>query len=244
MGAAPESGKQYPIIITTRDRLEPLLQLVAWLEKIGQKNIWFCDNQSTYPPLIEYLKTTKYQVRFNEINLGHRGPWLSGLVPELGSDEYFVVTDPDVVPCAECPSDVLSVFEAMLDADPNLGKVGFGLKIDDLPEHYEHAANVRLFESQFWSIPYSPGFYRAPIDTTFAMYPPFDGNQSPHHLRSGPPYMARHVPWYQDSANPPADASYYIEHADSLIINWERKVLPATLRAQLLTLAAQQSPQK
>ena len=244
MGAASESSRQYPIIITTRDRLEPLLQLVAWLEKIGQQDIWFCDNQSTYPPLVEYLKATKYQVRFNEINFGHRGPWLSGLVPELGSDGYFVVTDPDIVPTAECPDDVLSVFEAVLNADPELGKVGFGLKIDDLPDHYDHANAVRLFESQFWSIPYSPGFYRAPIDTTFAMYPAFDGNQSPHHLRSGPPYVARHLPWYQDSANPSAEASYYVEHADSLIINWERKVLPATLRAQLLTLAAQQSPKK
>jgi len=242
--ASPESIKQYPIIITTRDRLEPLLPLVAWLEKIGQQEIWFCDNQSTYPPLVEYLQATKYQVRFNEINLGHRGPWLSGLVTELGLDCHFIISDPDVVPCAECPNDVLAIFEATLNEHPEIDKVGFGLRIDDLPEHFSHADSVRLFEAQWWKSIYKPGFYFSPIDTTFAMYRPGEGHQNQKSLRAAPPYVARHLPWYQDSANPSADARYYVEHADSLIINWERKVLPATLRAQLLTLAAQQSPKK
>jgi len=244
MGASPESIKQYPIIITTRDRLEPLLQLVAWLEKIGQQNIWFCDNQSTYPPLVEYLQSTKYQVRLNEINFGHRGPWLSGLVTELGLDHHFIITDPDVVPCAECPLDVLTVFEAALNEHPDIDKVGFGLRIDDLPDRFTHTESVRLFEAQWWTNTYKPGFYFSPIDTTFAMYRPGEGHQNEKSLRAAPPYLARHLPWYQDSANPTAETLYYVEHADSLIINWERKVLPATLRAQLLTLAARQSPQK
>jgi hypothetical protein len=44
------------------------------------------------------------------------------------------------------------------------------------------------------------------------------------------------MPWYQDSANPTEEQRYYVEHADSLIINWDKKVLPAALRAHLQQL--------
>lgn len=230
---------QYPVIITTRDRLESLRQLVTWLEEIGQENIWFCDNASTYPPLVEYLNSSPHHTLFNEINFGHRGPWLSGLVPELGHSTHFVVTDPDVVPSSECPSDVLDVFATMLNDHPDIDKVGFSLQIDDLPDHYEHAESVVAWESQFWLNTYSPGYFFAAIDTTFAMYRPGEKHLNSRSLRSAPPYVARHMPWYQDSENPSEELTYYLEHADSLIINWDRKVLPASLRAQLAQMTAQ-----
>lgn len=232
---------QYPIIIITRDRLEPLRQLVAWLEGMGQENIWLCDNASTYPPLVEYLKSSPHNVVYNEINFGQRGPWLSGLVTELGLNTYFIVTDPDVLPDNECPSDALDVFQRMLFDHPDIDKVGFSLRIDDLPDQYLHAENVRLWESQFWTNTYAPGFYFAPIDTTFAMYRPGEGHQNAKSLRVAPPYTARHLPWYQDSANPTVELTYYLEHADTLIINWDRKVLPASLRAHLMQMALQRS---
>jgi hypothetical protein len=232
---------QYPVIIITRDRLESLRQLVGWLEEIGQENIWFCDNASTYPPLVDYLKSSPHHTLFNEINFGHRGPWLSGLVTELGLNSHFIITDPDVIPCSECPRDVLDVFAKMLTDHSTIDKVGFSLRIDDLPDHYEHAENVRVWESQFWVNTYSPGFYFAPIDTTFAMYRPGENHQNARSLRAALPYVARHVPWYQDSANPTEELTYYLEHADSLIINWDRKVLPASLRAHLIQMTAPHS---
>lgn len=232
---------QYPVIIITRDRLDSLRQLVTWLEGIGQQNIWFCDNASTYPPLLDYLNSSPHHKLFNEINFGHRGPWLSGLVPELGHDSHFIVTDPDVVPCSECPADVLDVFANMLKDHPDIDKIGLSLRIDDLPESYEHAERVRTWESQFWKNVYSPGYYKADVDTTFAMYRPGENHQNSKSLRSAPPYVARHLPWYQDSANPSDELTYYLEHADSLVINWDRKVLPAWLRAQLVEMSAQHS---
>ena len=66
--------KQYPVIITVRDRLTYLKQLVEWLESVGQNEIWLCDNASTYPPLVEFLKSTKHNVVRNGYNLGHRAP--------------------------------------------------------------------------------------------------------------------------------------------------------------------------
>lgn len=73
--------RQYPVIITVRDRLSCLRQLLNWLEGAEQHEIWLCDNASTFPPLVEFLKTTKHNVVYNNFNLGHRAPWLSGLVP-------------------------------------------------------------------------------------------------------------------------------------------------------------------
>jgi hypothetical protein len=228
--------QQCPIIINVRDRLEPLTLLVNWLESAGHTNIWFCDNASTFPPLVKYLSETKHRVVYNNINLGHRAPWLSGLVTELGEDSVFVVTDPDVVPDETCPLDALSLFNSVLHDSPGIDKVGFSLRIDDLPSHYAHRDDVILWESQFWKNVGPSGFYVAEIDTTFALYRAGAHHQNNRALRSPAPYLARHFPWYQNSSHPTEEHSYYVEHADSLIINWDKKVLPASLRAHLSQL--------
>ncbi|MGA1698791.1 MAG: hypothetical protein ACO4AZ_07910, partial [Ilumatobacteraceae bacterium] len=75
--------RQYPIIITVRDRLTDLLSLLGWLSDIGQHDVWLCDNASTYEPMVKFLANTHYKVVYNRQNLGHRAPWLSGLVAEL-----------------------------------------------------------------------------------------------------------------------------------------------------------------
>ena len=233
--------KQYPVIITVRDRLSCLEQLLSWLEGMGQNEIWLCDNASTFPPLVEFLKTTKHNVVYNNFNLGHRAPWLSGLVPQLGKEKYFIISDPDVVPDKNTPSDVFKLFEHVLHTNPKVDKVGFSLQINDLPNHFIHKSDVITWETQFWQNIYYPGYYTAPIDTTFAMYRPGRGHQNGNSLRSAPPYTAKHLPWYQDSANLSEEDAYYIEHSDHLITNWNSDKLPANLRAQLLKLRAQQS---
>ena len=233
--------RQYPVIITVRDRLSCLQRLLSWLEEAGQKNIWLCDNGSSYPPLVEFLNATNHHVVFNKFNLGHRAPWLSGLVPQLGNEKYFIVSDPDVVPDENTPRDVFEIFEHMLHSNPKIDKVGFSLRIDDLPDHFIHKSDVIAWETQFWQEVYWPEFYKAPIDTTFAMYRPGLGHQNGNSLRSAPPYTARHLPWYQDFANLSEEDEYYVKHSDHLITNWNTDKLPATVRAQLTKLRAQQS---
>jgi hypothetical protein len=49
------------------------------------------------------------------------------------------------------------------------------------------------------------------------------------------------LPWYQDFANLSDEDSYYIQHSDHLITNWNSDKLPATVQAQLAKLRAQQS---
>lgn len=233
--------EQFPVIITVRDRLAPLLALLEWLEKVGQEEIWLCDNASTYPPLVEFLATTKHHVVRNGFNLGHRAPWLSGLVPELGHDRYFIVSDPDVVPTTECPHDALPFFKKTLEEHPEIYKVGFSLKIDDLPDHYRHKQSVITWEQQFWTQPAFRHYYHAPIDTTFAMYRP-GVPHGPHHLRTAPPYEARHLPWYQNSDQLSPEDRYYTEHADNRITNWNDERLPANVRGKLRMLRHDTTP--
>lgn len=236
--------RQYPVIITVRDRLSPLRQLLEWLEVVGQHDIWLCDNATTYGPLVEYLAVTPYKVVRNTRNLGHRAPWLSGLAAEIGHDKPFIVTDPDVVPTAGCPYDVLELFEHTLHSHTEFDKVGFSLKIDDLPDHYANKADVIAWETQFWTDKFSPRFYRAPIDTTFAMYRPGLNQQNGKALRSAPPYEARHLPWYQNSSSLTEEDRYYTAHVDRLITNWNDQRIPANVRAKLVNLRTSGEPMK
>lgn len=227
---------QFPVIITVRDRLSPLLLLLEWLERVEQHEIWLCDNDSTYPPMVDFLASTDHRVVRNSRNLGHRAPWLSGLAAELGADRPFVVTDPDVVPCETCPEDAVEYFAETLRLHASIDKVGFSLRTDDLPAHFAHRESVVSWERQFRDNEFAPGFHFAPIDTTFAVYRPGFGHQNARSLRSQPPYEARHLPWYEDSANPTEEQVYYVRHADRLVSNWNSERIPANVRARLRVL--------
>ena len=49
-------AKQIPIVINNFNRLGYLKRLIASLESRGYKNIHIIDNNSTYPPLLEYYE--------------------------------------------------------------------------------------------------------------------------------------------------------------------------------------------
>jgi hypothetical protein len=219
---------QYPIFIITRDRLDSLLQLVAWLEKAGQERIIFVDNDSTYPPLTEYLEFTGYSVVNLSGNYGHTSPWTQRVIETCcGDDEYFVVTDPDVVPAEEAPLDSIDFFRSLLDKYLDRTKIGFGLKLDDLPDHYQFKQEVIQYESRFHDYyrP-EPSVYFAPIDTTFALYRPGASPDISYSGRTDEPYVARHLSWYVDSANLTDEEKYYREHMHTGINSWNQDKVP------------------
>ena len=220
-------AEQYPVFIPVRDRVTPLRQLVDWLERAGQEQIWLIDNASTYEPLLDYLAGTPHHVVRLEHNLGHRSPWLSGTVQRHAHLRWFVVSDPDVVPDDDCPLDALDHLRSVLERQHAFHKAGLGLRIDDLPAHYPLAADVRAWEAPFWTDEIEPGVYRANVDTTFAMYKPLEGrHRDDHALRTGAPYVARHLPWYADPAALSDEERYYRDHADRTMSNWDRDQLP------------------
>lgn len=220
-------AEQYPVFITVRDRVGPLVELLEWLEQVGQHDVWLVDSGSTYPAMIDFLDRTHHHVVRTGRNLGHRAPWLSGTVQRVAHERHFVVSDPDVVPDPACPADALDRFRELLDRYPEIDKVGFGLRTDDLPEHYPLRDDVIDWERPFWQREVEPGVFDAGIDTTFALYRPLDRrDEMPRSLRTGFPYVARHLPWYLDPTQLSDEDRYYRDHADRTVSNWDRDALP------------------
>lgn len=209
------NARDIPVIINNFNRLTTLKKLIARLEKAGCRNIHIIDNASTYPPLLEYYKNTPHTVHRFEENLGFKALWKSKLNKTLCRD-YFVYTDSDVVPDDDCPDNFMEVFLDVLKKHRLTLKVGFSLRIDNLPDHYALKDNVISHESRFYQYPTEDGkMYRAPIDTTFAMYRPHIGlcrSSSAEVYRMAAPYRAVHLPWYNDLNNLTDEEQYYITH--------------------------------
>lgn len=228
------SARDTPILIVCRDKLTPVLSLVSWLESAGHESIVMIDNDSTYEPLLEYFERTPHTVVRLGANLGpYEGVWGSGLAQAISKGRSFVVTDSDVVPDATCPPDAVAYLQWVLDRFPNYCKAGLGLRIDDLPEHYRLAGMVRDWESRFWSRPVQRGLYHAPIDTTFALYRPNSAFSAKPAIRTGGPYLARHMPWYVCSDDLSEEERYYIQNCRADISHWDLSGLPEVHRETL-----------
>ena len=200
-----------PVIINNFNRLSYLKALLNWLERAGMRQIYIIDNASTYPPLLEFYKTMPYTLFQLNKNVGHLALWKTHIFKWFEKD-YYVYTDPDVVPVEDCPLDAVKYFREILNRYPDISKVGFGLKIDDLPEHYEHKDKVIQWEKAYWEEEIEKDLYRAKIDTTFALYRPgAKGGWRSSALRTGGRYVARHLPWYVDSNNPSKEELFFIQ---------------------------------
>jgi hypothetical protein len=234
----------YPVFITCRDRLTPLVSLVDWLERAGVQRICLVDNASTYEPLLDWYEKCPHLVIRLEDNLGQLSPWLSDAVNTHARGEAYVVTDPDVLPDDRAPLDAIDHFRRVLDEYPDIRKVGFGLRIDDLPRRYRFRRQVQAWESQFWLDPLagaSSVLYPAPIDTTFALYREHTPATMGPALRTGWPYVARHLPWYSSTRHPDEEDRYYSAHARPDVTSWQGDQLPAWLESWLNGEGAAQS---
>jgi O-antigen/teichoic acid export membrane protein len=206
---------EIPVIINSRNRLTPLLALIDALERAGTRNIFILDNDSTYPPLLRYFESTRHRVLHHGANRGPYGFWDSPFW-RLFRNDFYVYTDPDVVPCEDCPNDFMQLFYDTLRADKALGKVGFGLRIDDLPD-YVDKTKVIGWEKIHWDKPVNGVLYDAPIDTTFALYRPrARGGFWCRAYRTGAPYLARHMPWYSNPNQPTEEDEFYARTASSV----------------------------
>lgn len=211
-----EEIKNIPIVINNRNRLTFMLQLIKALEAAGCTNIIIIDNNSTYQPLLEYYASCPYRVIRLERNLGYNALEKMDLYREI-KKKYYVYTDSDVVPDPSCPVDFLEHFYKILQKYPLVQKVGFSLKIDNLPDYYEGKKRVVEWESQFFKKELVLGLYSAPIDTTFALHRPYSYISKRgifKMIRTGVPYTAWHMPWYNDTSNLTEEEKYYIEKVE------------------------------
>ncbi len=216
----------YPVFIVCRDRLTCLVGLLDWLESVGHADeVYLLDNDSSYPPLFDFYRTTRHTVIGTGGNHGHKVGWTGGHIRRLALGRRFVYSDPDLLPTQDCPSDALERMAAVLDRDSQAVKCGFGLKIDDLPDWCRDG--MQAWEAPFWKA-WNPhvGAWRAPIDTTFALHAAGRVNRFAYKpaYRLPDPYLMRHLPWYCDPDNLTDEDEYYIAHADKTVSNWSRYV--------------------
>ena len=213
LGTVPEYHS-IPILINNYNRLDSLQRLINSLESRGYRNIIILDNASSYPPLLDYYKQCKYEVIHLGVNYGFLALWKTNVYKRF-KKTFYVYTDPDVVLDEQCPDDFMKVFLSSLERYPSCMKIGFGIRIDDLPDYYKDKDSVIAWESQFWENCLDGFLYKARVDTTFALYRPFCKGGSTAHLslRTGFPYVIRHLPWYNDSNNLSEEEQYYITHS-------------------------------
>ena len=189
-----------PCFITSWNLLTPLIHLVEDVRRLGLKPV-IVDNASTYPPLLAWLDQQKQvEVVRARQNHGPRVAWALGLVH---AEKRCVVTDGDLE-LSEIPDDALDVLIEGFSVAPSIHKVGFSLRIDDLPPGGPLTDAVRDWEARYWQRPIGNRYFDAEIDTTFAVYDSTrPGNAYGPALRTAPPYTARHLPWYwtRDSIN-------------------------------------------
>jgi GT2 family glycosyltransferase len=224
-----EQMQSTPVFIICRDRLNPLIKLIQWLENEGLRNIVFIDNDSLNPKILDYFGKSPYQLLATKSNTGHTVPWGRGITKVLATHAPYIVTDPDVHPCAT-PSDkpAKALFGA-LKKFPGYLKAGFGLRIDNLPEYYPLKSKVIEWEQQFWQdkLDSDPEVYEAGVDTTFALY-----RANVHHyflhpsLRLGMPFVAEHEPWYSNPNKMSEDEILYRARANGLVTSWNTEELP------------------
>lgn len=213
-----------PVIIINYNQLFYLQKLIDFLISREVKNIIIIDNNSNYSPLIEYYDSIKTRVKVlkqNE-NLGHLVLWKERKIFKKYCKGFYVLTDADIVPNEKLDSDFLNRMLDVLIRYPEKTKVGFALKIDDIPDSYSLKEKVITWESKFWENPIENDLYDADIDTTFALYWPktdrIINELYPSFfsaIRMGGDFVATHGGWYVDYKNLSEEQENYFKTSNN-----------------------------
>lgn len=211
-----KSFKNIPIIIISFNQLFYLKKLINFLLVNEYKNIVIIDNNSTYKPLLHYFNEIEKVVKVYRLkeNYGYRVFWNQNKLFAEYSNGYYVITDPDIIPIKECPSNFLQYFKWILDRNPQMDKVGFSLRIDNIPNSNPNKAKIIGWEKKYWIKTDNNGNYISEIDTTFALYRPGKPFVSYKAIRSKYPYLAIHEGWYIDPKNLTKEQEYYFKTAN------------------------------
>lgn len=189
-------GGRTAIFVNAFNHLTFVRATVEFLSSVAGADVFVVDNCSTYEPLLDWYATRPCEVLRLPVNYGHLAPWRAGLVERYATDEY-AVTDCDLE-LETLPAGFLESLRETLRMHPKARKCGVALRIDDLSDHFPLKQQVRLWESRFWGEPIGIDTYRAPIDTTFAVYSRFRPLDDDFYsgIRLAGAHTVRHRPWY------------------------------------------------
>ena len=237
-----------PVLINNFNRLNLLKKQVEWLLQLDDPvAIIIVDNNSTFPPLLEYykyLEDPRIQVVKLDFNSWRIGVEYLGKRKLVGFDK-FVITDVDLIPFSNTPKDLISHLSNLLDRYPTFNHVGPSLEIKDLPNHNPMKELVQKFEEKFWP-PFAKSLegnvFISPIDTTFAMYRSSSAILDLHGaLRTDRPYTLKHVDWYKDPKNYSLEYQYYLASCQSCA-TWAQQFKKEKKQKRFWEVPENQSP--
>jgi hypothetical protein len=194
---------------------------------LGYTNIYILDNNSTYPPLLQWYKEMDEchingrpiitVVRIGS-NSGQLALWNTGYIDNFKYEPYIVYTDSDIEINGNSKSGFIE--EMCQISAKNKGiKVGLALNIFDLPST-ELGSRVRQHEIQFWNNKVDENsivgniLYQSDVDTTFAVIDPKEPFTY-RAIRVSGNFTAKHIPWYTDWANMTEEEQYVLDHLNS-----------------------------
>lgn len=217
--------KNIPLIIPNFNQLTYLKNLINWWRWYNpQGRVFIVDNASTYEPLLAYYDTLNEGgmdvFRYPENRLGKN---LREFIDKniIDKYEYYVISDPDIMPHPNTPQNFLEHWVNYIKS--GFHRVGFNLIISELPSWLNYRDGILYDESELIKdrlVVRCEGFngYRAPIDTTFAMYTtknsgwysPMNGEDWSNALRI---FDAFHLGWYIDGDRLNKEMEYYFKSA-------------------------------
>lgn len=215
-----------PVYVVVRDLLDAPKRLVEQIHNLRDGLPIVIDCESTNPKCIEWLGSLSTPV-YRTKNYGVHAPWDGGFILDkmhhakrFGSS-YYVVTDCDL-DIGSVPTDVLTRMRTILNERDDIQKVGLSIEINDLPDN-DMKDQILSFEEKYWKVRDNSG-WSADCDSAFCMYRAGSNWTGYQCIRLDRPYTARHVPWYWDATNLPADAQWYVEHVDGRFSTWGMKL--------------------
>lgn len=194
------ANNNIPVIIISYNMLTYVRDTVNQLRKYTD-NIIIVDNNSSYPPLLEYLQTLETEgvikvFRMSE-NHGHM-VYLHEDVQKLINGDKYIITDPDLLFNPNLPVNFIDILSEISD-NYNAYKVGFALSLDNLRDGMEYKSiPLPIWESRFWENPLKNDnyeLYDAEIDTTFCLIN--KANLHNIHIRVAGNFTAIHRPWHE-----------------------------------------------
>ncbi|HHT9135818.1 MAG TPA: hypothetical protein ACFYEK_01095 [Candidatus Wunengus sp. YC60] len=177
-------------------------------------NVVIVDNNSTYPPLLEWYKKCPYRVIHTgdfPLKVQNRFIWEMGL-HDLVADNYYAVTDADME-LHWLPKDFTDYLIHDIARNPEILKSGLSIRTDDLPDN-PYANFYKASERDNFPTPDKYGFHNVQVDTTFAVYSKERCNNIDKMWRKPgstvtnwlddeyfyrahrSPFAVRHLPWY------------------------------------------------
>ena len=206
-----------PLIIPYYNQPTYAHNLINWWYWYGGGRVFLLDNASnTVPHTARDIEIVRFERNTARANLAS---FLRTL-----TDDYYVISDPDIMPHPSCPPDFLDILHHAVAVE-GLHHAGLALETD-IPEWVppiirdDALRNEASFKdpSAAFTMDYHgrkiPG-HRAPIDTTFALYSRANGGwQSPmpgpawsHSARF---FRAFHLGWYIPE-HPNAEMDHYFK---------------------------------